>query len=911
MNKGLLSLFLLSLGLAQAQTPSIAAGTVLRNQVSADAIVLEKNLPIHAESNMVSTVIAPVCSVSITSGSTSSSTILPTEAATFTYTVRNTGNDTYTLPLSVKNLGSGNPQYALYQDTNLNGKLDATDAAITQVTLAAGQSATVFVVVQTTQADQGNIAAGLVAQCGVGGPSFGGDSAVVSHVVIAPPPIFSIEKAFGVTSLRPGDTTNVTVTVRNTGASGSRQVMVTDPLSSQIAQGLSYQKGSAKTTAGTLEYSSDGVTWSAAEPDNVWGLRLRLDSLAAAAEARVTFTVKAEDKAEDRNFINVATLTSTLGGNDLQASATLRVKYNPAVKIGPVGNPTAEGAADSQSVAFALTGKETCFDHTVKNTGDVADNFSVNVSYSAGSATAIVRGAGGQALTQPFNLAPQATTNVQVCYTPTMTQGGQPLTATVTVQGERKTSDPTTDHIDRVETQLPTLNKTVTKDGDAGWQSGGRVGKSDTLTYTLTVTNPYNTALTNVKVSDPVPAHLMIVGTPAGSTVAGNTVTWTVDTLAPGESRTFSIPVQVTADSKDDEEIRNVFNITTKEIPQPIESNAVTAYVWNSIPQIFKKAQLTDVSFGDQIPYTLTLKNISPSSPMTKVEVIDTPAKGLEYISGTSQLDGKPIADPAIAADGTMLWMVDRIDANGQRLLTYTMRVTPEARGDLINSVVMDGYGASGKVRAVASSRASTKVKLKLLNFAPQADIVGTVFVDNDGNGKPEQNDLTLSGARVILAGGRISLTDAKGRFHFGNVALGTQALRLDLASVPYDVTATSPATRTVNVNGLTTVNFALKANQGAVGRSIVVQQGDVTLTKTVSRVLGGYAVKLDVQAARDLSAFSLQDSLPVGATLQQGQPNYSGPLKAGVNTFEYRYLLDTAPAASELLKAPVMGVNQ
>ncbi len=898
MNKRLLLCFALALGTVQAAPASLPAGTVLKNQASGDAILTTG--PIQSVSNVVSTVVIPVCNVSVTpNGSATapaySSSLLPGETTSFLYTIRNVGNDTFTIPLTAQNLGSTQPQLSLYQDSNNNGTLDSTDAQVSSVELAAGATAKVFLQASTTQADRDNALVNLVAQC-QGGAS---DNDNISQIVIGPPPVLGLTKTFSNTVLKPGDTTTVTVMLSNTGASGSREVVVSDSLITQVNNGLLYQPGSAAVSAGTLEYSSDGSTWTTTEPSAVEHVRLRLGSVAPAGEIRLTFRMKADPSAEGRTFINTADLTSTVGGG-AQASATLSVRYQPAVAIGPAGNPTATDGADSQTVAFALANQETCFDHTVKNTGDVSDNFSLSTSYSSGSANVTVRGADGAALSQPFTLAPQASTNVQVCYTPTMTEGGKSLDATVTVKGARSTSDSTTDRIDRVETQLPVLKKTISKDGDSAWQSGGTVTTGDGLTYTLSVTNPYSTPLTNVSINDPLPADLTVT--------AGAPTSWTVASLAPGETRDYTIHTTVAATSKDNEMLENTFTVTTKEIPQTLKSNTVVAYVWNSVPVIKKAASTDSVTFGDQLQYTLTLQNVSEASAMVNVLVTDSPAKGLQYVPGSAKIDGKPLTDPTITGN-SMAWRVDRIEAKSQRLLTYNMRVTPEAAGNLENSVIMEGFGANGRTRAVASSRAFAQVVLKLLNFAPQADILGTVFVDYDGNGKQNQDDLPLSGARVILAGGRISQTDARGRFHFGNVALGTQALRLDPASVPYQSEAGSPATRSVYVNGLTSVDFALKPNAGVVGRTISFSQGDLNTSKTVSRIAGGYQVQLNIDSPRPLTAFSLQDTLPQGAVLRSGQNSYAGPLAAGRTTLNYTYSVSGNPTSvpADLFTAPTI----
>lgn len=930
MKKYLLTSLLLplSLGWAGAQT---RAGTQIVNQVSADATVLGQ--PTTSQSNIVRTVINSVCSVSVTPNGTLTNPakdifLLPSEGTVLRYEVKNTGNDTATFPLLVRQeAGSAAPTFELYRDGG-NGQLDPSDASVTSVKLDMGQTAVVFVKVNTTAADRGEALVNLVASC-VGGMS---DSDNISRINVGAPPAFSLTKAFGAAVLAPGQQTTVTINVRNTGPSASREVTLTDLLVEQVSRGLVYVPGSARTTAGTLEYS-DGANWATTEAPagTVRGLRLRLASLAAGAEAQVTFAVQASAQAENQSFTNVATLATSVG-SAADAQATLSVRYTPGVALGPVGQPLATGAADSQTVPFALAKQETCFDHTVRNTGNVADDYTISVNYDATgvTATTTLRDAAGNPLPQPLTLAPGAQQNFKVCYVPEAQQAGNSLKATVVATGKRGVSDPTVDVIGRVEATQPGLVKSVYKEkadaskwtvddkwpGVSAAEKGqtvvatSSVGPQDILVYNLSVTNPYTRPLNDVTISDVLPAHLQVTDVTDGGVITGNpgaqTVTWKLGTLAASEHRDLKIRVAVMNDTKDDEQLKNVFSLTSAEFPAPngLESGAVSVYTWKTAASITKTASKPEVAIGDLVTYTLDLKNNSTNAALVDVQVTDTPSQGLSYVPGTTLLDGQPFPDPVV--DGNkLLWVVDRLEPGAvSRKLSYGMRVTPAAQGELLNTVTLVGKGANGRATAIASSLShpvTNRVPVRMLNFAPQADILGTVFVDNNGNGLFDDGDAPVSDARVILAGGRISQTDLRGRYHFGNVTLGVQALRLDPASVPYAITDNAVNTRSVNVTGLTTVTFPLPATVGGIGRVLNLNYGDVALTKTVMSVAGGYRVQVQVTSPRALAGFELQDALPAGATLQSGRTLIQTDLPAGTTTYEYTYRPAAGASASAL----------
>lgn len=894
MKKYLLTCLLLplSLGWAGAQT---RAGTQIVNQASVDASVLGQ--PTSSLSNIVRTVINSVCSVSVSPNGTLTSpardiSVLPSESAVLRYEVSNTGNDLFTFGLTARQeQGSANPTFEIYRDTG-NGQLDPSDTPVSSVQLDMNQSAVIFVKVNTSAVSRGESLVNLVASC-AGGMS---DSDNISRITVAPAPEFALSKIFGATVLAPGERTTVTIDLRNNGQSASREAVVTDLLSDQIARGLTYIPGSARTTAGTLEYS-DGTTWygSEVQAGTVRGLRLRLGSLPAQGEALVTFGVQATAQAENQSFTNIATLVTSVGSAP-EARATLDVRYTPGVALGPVGQPLATGTADSQTQAFALINKETCFDHTVRNTGNVADNYSFTVNYAPGSvsAGATVRDSSGNVLAQPVLLAPGAELNFKVCYTPSAQQGGGSLNATVVASGTRNVSDPTVDIISRVEVTLPGLVKSVSKEGSPNWTPASTVGPQDVLVYRLSVTNPYSADLHNVTVTDPLPAHLNVLSADGGvvsGTPGAQTVTWNLGTLPAAATREFVIRAQVLDDTVDDQELKNTFYMGSQEIAS-LPSNDVSVYTWKTSASIVKTASKPEVTIGDQLTYTLDLKNNSTAADLVDVQITDAPSAGLVYIPGSSRLDGQPFPDPVV--DGNkLLWVVDRLEKNAvSRKLSYSMRVTPAAANELLNTVTLVGKGANGRATAIASSLSRpvvNRVAVRLLNFAPQADILGSVFVDNNGNGVFDDGDTAVPGARVILAGGRISQTDLRGRYHFGNVALGTQALRLDPASVPYTNESVT-LTRSVYVMGLTSVPFPLPATVGGVGRVLNATYGDVAVTKTVMATSTGYRVQLRVTSPRALSGFELQDALPAGATLQSGRNLIQADLSAGETVYEYTY---------------------
>ena len=569
------------------------------------------------------------------------------------------------------------------------------------------------------------------------------------------------------------------------------------------------------------------------------------------------------------------------------------MRYLPAVAIGPEGNPEApEGTpADTQSKTFAVVGQVVCFDHTVKNTGDVRDNFTVTVTYPQGAAKAEFLNASGGPLVQPLILDPGQTAFVRVCYTPT--QAGA-LDALLTVKGDRGTSNQTRDLITGVEGGLPELVKS------SSVADGVTVATGEKITYTLSVRNPYTRPLTNVVISDPVPAHTDFVKASENGTVAGaagtQTVTWNLGTLQPGETRTLTMETVVSARAVDGEELKNIFKLVSTELPAPVASNEVKTPVWSARLVIVKEVSAKVATYGDRLTYTLRIRNLSPTTDIVDAIITDNPAVGLEYIAGTTTLAGAAYDDPTLT-DGSLKWPVAVIPANGEILLTYDTRVTPQATGTLINTVEVMGTGEGGPNRAIASNRAEASTRLDPLKFAPLGDVLGVVYIDRNRNGLYDEGfDTPVDRARILMAGGRLALTDKEGRYHFANVQYGTQAFRLDPNTTPYPplkvpADGDLSGTQTVHVRGLTSVDFPLAPLGGDINvlRRTVLIAGTVRVEKLVIPVTGGYVVNLKITSPTALEDFVLTDPVPAGATLKEGRNSLTGTLNAGETNLTYR----------------------
>ncbi|THF86845.1 DUF11 domain-containing protein [Deinococcus sp. KSM4-11] len=866
----------------------------------------------QVSSNAVVTTVQAVCAVSVSPDGTVAQpsrlvSVRAGETALFPYTVVNAGNaaQTFALRATLETGSVAAPTLRAVLDRNGNGQVDAGEPDVTAVTLDADASAAVLLV-----AASGTVPGDAWVNLSAGCPGGQADADNVAQLHVGPPPALSVSKTFTPAVLSPGRETAVALRAVNGGAGDSRPLTLSDDLSAQAAAGLIFVPGSASASGGTLEYSADGQTWTAGEPGRVLGVRVRVDSLAAGATLRLDFRMQAQDAAENHVIPN----TATLDGKDasLSATASADVHYLPGVALGPVGNAAAPelGPADQQTRPLAAVGQTVCFDHTLLNTGDVRDAYTLGVA--APNATAMLLTETGAPLAQPLWLDPGQSAAVRVCYV--LTQAG-PLEAVVTATGARGPQNATRDVVVRVEGQLPELVKsavattTATDGTPVTIPEGGTVTLDDTITYTLSVHNPYAQTLNQVLIRDAVPAHLDVTDA-GGGTLSGiggqQDITWTLPTLAPGETRAVTFGTRVSARAIDGESLLNTFSFASQELPGPLTSNEVHTAVWSAKLVIGKTVSAKEATYGDLLTYTLQITNASTTTDIHDAVITDAPVAGLEYVQGSSALDSAALADPDTSG-GTLRWTASTLKAGQTVSLTYRMRVTPAAKGDLVNVVEVTGTGGGGTARAVASNRATAVTKLNLLRFAPLSDITGTVYVDRNRNGRYDALlDTPVPRARILLAGGRQAITDDLGRYSFLNVANGTQALRLDPNTTPYPPLHVPrdgglSGTQTVNVAGLTGVDFPLAPLGGDIAalRRTTLRMGDVSVEKTVYATEGGYVVTLRLVTPDPLVDAKLLDPLPEGAALKDGGNTYAGTVPAGGTTLTYSFTWSGDPRAA------------
>jgi len=624
--------------------------------------------------------------------------------------------------------------------------------------------------------------------------------------------------------------------------------------------------------------------------------------------ASVTFTV-CYTPTQSGPLEVILTATSKYGVSNATRDRVLEVN-TPEIALGPVNNPRAnpggEGSAsDLQSRANALLGQQICFEHTVENLAKVPDEVTIAASITAGTATFTLQNLDGSPLVQPIKLAAQGQPgdklSFRICYTPTLAGTGAlalegTLSATSALGAKPNL---TRDQIQKLYSGLPTLVKTVSQD------SGKPIKQGETLSYTLTVTNPFPFALTGITVTDPLSEYLDLstAQLSSGGVLTGSSATWKLETLGASASVTLTVSAKVKADAPDAVQVVNRFTFSSGEVSTPAPSNEVTTLIWSASLTLEKKADVAQVDLGGELGWTLRIFNTSKNASLVQLTLEDTLPVGLSYLPGSAKLGGKAIADPTVTGQKLSFNLPDPILAQATAVLTFRTRVGVDAPELLVNSAQVSGKGqdaATTTLTAVASNVAKSQVvRVNPRVFGAKGELLGRVYLDVNGNGAFEfAQDLPMSGVRLILADGRSVLTDAEGRYHFQSLPEGMWGLRLDPNSVPFRAAPEvhdggKPGSRNVFVFALTVADFPLELPVGSVYacRTTTLRIGEVSLEKSILRVAPNtYRVTLTLSTPGALGKLKITDPLPAGATPLEGMNTFEGNVTAGTRSFVYTF---------------------
>jgi len=158
---------------------------------------------------------------------------------------------------------------------------------------------------------------------------------------------------------------------------------------------------------------------------------------------------------------------------------------------------------------------------------------------------------------------------------------------------------------------------------------GSHVREGQVITYTITVTNTGESSAHNVAIIDNIPAGMTLV--PGSATLApsvsGNTLTWNVVSITPGQ--TVVVSFQVTVDQLPSNVYERIFRNTA------VVDGRNTNTVELTVRRLVKNPDRTVVNVGEAINWTLRGFHNPTDSAVANFTIIDMPGVGLNFQSGS------------------------------------------------------------------------------------------------------------------------------------------------------------------------------------------------------------------------------------------------------------------------------------
>jgi uncharacterized repeat protein (TIGR01451 family) len=175
---------------------------------------------------------------------------------------------------------------------------------------------------------------------------------------------------------------------------------------------------------------------------------------------------------------------------------------------------------------------------------------------------------------------------------------------------------------------------------------------------------------------------------------------------------------------------------------------------------ISKTTPLLNVTRGQQVPYTITVNNLS-GLLLTDVTIVDRIPAGFVYVPGSALLDGVP-TEPSVAGLELRWGGVVIAGTQGRTLKLLLTVGAGVSEGEFVNRAL----AANLATGSLLSGEATATVRLVPDSTFDCTDVTGKVFRDLNRNGRQDDGEVGLAGVRVVTARGLQATTDQYGRYH-------------------------------------------------------------------------------------------------------------------------------------------------
>jgi uncharacterized repeat protein (TIGR01451 family) len=398
------------------------------------------------------------------------------------------------------------------------------------------------------------------------------------------------------------------------------------------------------------------------------------------------------------------------------------------------------------------------------------------------------------------------------------------------------------------------------------------IAAGDTLVYTLSYANSGNADATGVVLTDVVPADTTFVSATSGGTLSGSTVTWSLGSLAAGDSGSVQMTVSVDSPLPDGTIITNgSYSIDSNETA-PVSGAAVTTTVTSGAVLSVTMADAPDpVDAGDLLTYTLSYANTG-NADATGVVLTDVVSTNTTFVSATSG---------GTLSGSTVTWSLGSLAAGDSGSVQVTVLVdSPLPNGTIITngSYSIDSSEAApvsgaAVTTTVTSSPALSVDKADGLDPVEAGDLLTyTLSYANAGNADATGvvvTDILPPNTSFISATAGGTFSGSTATWPLGNLAAG------DSGSVQMTVSVDSPLP---DGTIITNDSYSIDSNETAPASGAAVTTTvtsspvlSVNMTDSPDPVAAGgtliYTLNYGNSGNADATAVLLTDIVPANTT--------------------------------------------
>jgi gliding motility-associated-like protein/uncharacterized repeat protein (TIGR01451 family) len=252
--------------------------------------------------------------------------------------------------------------------------------------------------------------------------------------------------------------------------------------------------------------------------------------------------------------------------------------------------------------------------------------------------------------------------------------------------------------------------------------SSNEVVAGELATYTLTVTNKGPSDAYNILVENIFGEYFSFVSASDNPSLTGNKVNWTLESLSDGSSKTITLTLRVKSNTPSGLVLSNQATVISDNSIARVESLPCSILVsLFSLLEITNQPQKTSVNAGENITYTIQIKNNGPSDAY-HLRISNSLPEGCSFLNAS---------EGGYLLDGVIGWEKEKLPADSIYELTFTCKVASMVKPATIiwNATLVNSDYSGDPIMSNRSSLVVTNLSTLTLNkTAPMYAISGENF---------------------------------------------------------------------------------------------------------------------------------------------------------------------------------------